>query len=222
MSNGPLLRPGDRIVFVGDSITADPEGYVSVCAQVLARAYPQGGIEVVNAGRPGETAADMARRFEREALGPCPTWVAISAGVNDAALAAGRGALGARLEAAAAAIEDMCVAGEAAGVRVALCTPTAFEDHWAGPAARANEFCAALAERLTDLATARGYVLVPMFAMCRRFAETQDQTGLDASRRWLTTDGVHMAPRGRYLMALTMLAALRVGAGLDDTEERSS
>jgi len=241
MSAEPLLRCGDRLVFLGDSITADPEGYVSVCAAVLSRAYPRAGIEVLNAGRPGETAAAMACRFERDVLAHRPSWVAISAGANDAALAAAGGALDEGLDATEAAIARMCAAAESAGVRVALCTPTAFEDHWQGPAGEANAFCAALTERLTELAAARGYVLVPMFEMCRRFHEAGGavlpspaspqgratlrlRSGLAESasccdrRHRLTTDGVHMAPQGRCLMTFTMLAALHVGAGVLDRE----
>ncbi len=213
----PLLRPGDRIVCIGDSITADPDGYVALCRDVIQRAYPEAGIELINAGFAGQTAAEMALRFQRDVLSRTPTWVTISAGTNDAARAV-TGQEPEQMQESQRAFERMCALAETAGIRIALCTPTAFEDHWQhGSAQQANKLLSVLTEWLEELAAARGHLLVPMFEMCRRAHAGGGRTNEAAVR--LTTDGVHMTPQGRYLMALTMLAALGVGRGINKQED---
>jgi len=203
-----LLRAGDRIVCLGDSITADPEGYVTMAGQVLGLSRPDDGIEVINAGVCGNTAADLLARFKRDVLADEPTWVTISAGVNDAARSVPP-------EEYAQAVTSMVDLAQAERLQVALCTPTRFEDPDAsGWAEELNRSLATYNTWLERTAARRGCLLVPMFRMFRRVMEAPDVVG----ELWLTSDGCHMSPVGRYLMGLTFLAAFRVSLTADPGE----
>ena len=203
-----LLRSGDRVVCLGDSITADPEGYVTMADQVLRLSRPDDEIELINAGVCGNTAADMLARFERDVLADEPTWVTIGAGVNDAARPVPP-------EKYAEAVASMIDLAQAQRLQVALCTPTRFEDPEAsGWADELNRTLAAYSEWLERTADQRGCLLIPMFEAFRVAMETPDVAG----ELWLTSDGCHMSPVGRYLMGLTFLAAFRVSLTGDPNE----
>ncbi|MBM3471801.1 MAG: SGNH/GDSL hydrolase family protein [Armatimonadetes bacterium] len=192
------LKPGDRLVCLGDSITADPHGYVAMAQQVLSLSRP--GITVINAGVPGETAANMAARFDSDVLAHRPSWVTISAGGNDAV----RQIPLAEYE---RALQDMIGAARSAGARVGLCTPTPFEPQFTdAPVDRVNALIAQYAAWVAQAATEHDLLLIPMHETFRLVQEASDPA--DPAR--LTQDGVHMSPMGRYVMGLTFLAAFGV------------
>lgn len=69
------------IVAFGDSTTAARQG-VTVYAALLESALA--GASVINAGVPGDTTAESARRFEKDVLARKPDLVIIQFGINDA------------------------------------------------------------------------------------------------------------------------------------------
>jgi lysophospholipase L1-like esterase len=187
-------------VCIGDSITADPEGYVTMARQVLRLARPDDRIELINAGVSGNAAANMLARFEAHVLQAGATWVTISAGVNDAA----RGVPPEQYARALTAMVDMA---QRAAIQVGLCTPTRFEDPGPGNWARdLNQTLGGYAEWLEQTASERGCLVIPMFETFRLAMEASGPS----DELWLTQDGCHMSPTGRYLMGLTFLAAFRV------------
>src|SRR5262249_11145816 len=65
------LRKGDRIVFLGDSITQGgvaPKGYVTLIKNALAEQYKGLGLTVIGAGISGNKVPDLQRRLERDVL----------------------------------------------------------------------------------------------------------------------------------------------------------
>jgi lysophospholipase L1-like esterase len=76
------LKAGDRIVTLGDSIT-QAGGYQVLMQKVLARFYPDLGVEIVNAGIGGHKSPDMAARLQKDVIDKKPTIVTVSCGVND-------------------------------------------------------------------------------------------------------------------------------------------
>ena len=90
-----IFSHNDRIVFAGDSVTdmgtnnnvggvADPcRGYVRIIDNLLAAAYPELLVHVVNAGISGNTSTALLDRFDRDVLACDPQWVAILIGIND-------------------------------------------------------------------------------------------------------------------------------------------
>ena len=87
-----IFLPGQRIVFIGDSITdcgrrdfAQPygNGYVSLVQALVTAAHPELGLTWVNRGVGGDTVRDLRARWERDAVGPRPDWLSVKIGIND-------------------------------------------------------------------------------------------------------------------------------------------
>ena len=81
------LHDGDRVVFYGDSITAQRR-YTRFAEDAIVSRYPQMRIEFYNAGVSGDTAegghaGDMETRVKRDVLPLHPTVVTIMLGMND-------------------------------------------------------------------------------------------------------------------------------------------
>src|SRR5258708_6696384 len=80
------LAKGERIVFLGDSITqagAAPGGYVALAKDAIARKHPDLEIEVIGAGISGNRVPDLEARLEKDVLAKMPTLVIIYIGIND-------------------------------------------------------------------------------------------------------------------------------------------
>src|SRR4051812_31104937 len=80
-----LVQSGQKIAFLGDSITAqgwsNPAGYVKLVVAGLAA----NGITIdpVPAGIGGHKSNDMLARLDHDVLSKKPNWVTVSCGVND-------------------------------------------------------------------------------------------------------------------------------------------
>ena len=86
VADGGSLQKGERIVFLGDSITqagAGPKGYVTVVREAIAGHHPDLGVEVIGAGISGNKVPDLEQRLERDVLSKKPTLVFIYIGIND-------------------------------------------------------------------------------------------------------------------------------------------
>ena len=87
-----LLGPGQKIVFIGDSITdcdrrgrAAPygHGYVSLVRSLLLARYPHLRLTIVNRGVAGDTTRELAARWQQDVLAERPDWLAVLIGIND-------------------------------------------------------------------------------------------------------------------------------------------
>src|SRR6516164_6792939 len=111
-----FFKKGDRIVFLGDSITEQYQ-YSSDIELYLTTRFPQGGMTFLNAGIGGDTATGGAGRFAAHVLAEKPTALTIDFGMNDGRYG------GYNADWAKQYInktEDMLKAAQKAGVRVAL------------------------------------------------------------------------------------------------------
>jgi lysophospholipase L1-like esterase len=80
------LQKGDRIVFLGDSITAGgvrEGGYVTLIGEGVAKHHADLGIEIIGAGISGNKVPDLQKRLDRDVLDKKPTLVVIYIGIND-------------------------------------------------------------------------------------------------------------------------------------------
>jgi lysophospholipase L1-like esterase len=75
------LMDGDRLVAIGDSVTADRLGWFELLKASLDVAG-RVGVEVVNLGLSGDTTADVLERLDVVETA-CPTWVLVMLGTND-------------------------------------------------------------------------------------------------------------------------------------------
>ncbi|MBP1993125.1 SGNH/GDSL hydrolase family protein [Paenibacillus eucommiae] len=87
-----LLHEGQKIVFIGDSITDcgrkdDPEnmggGYVRVIRDYLSIVRPEISLQVENRGISGETILDLKARWNEDIIELRPDWLSVSIGIND-------------------------------------------------------------------------------------------------------------------------------------------
>jgi acyl-CoA thioesterase-1 len=78
------FRPGACVVAVGESSTADLEGWAEILCHLLELRRPHDGIRLVNAGLSGQTTTQALSRFVATA-GCRPDWVICSLGGNDCA-----------------------------------------------------------------------------------------------------------------------------------------
>jgi hexosaminidase len=196
-------RPGERIVFLGDSIT-DQGGYLTLVADRL------GGPVTINRGLNGGIASDILNGAEQwgdaqPSLGAVletdhPTVCVIFLGINDLMQERAPG-----LEAFAENLRRIVDACHSAGARVVLGTPALAGEL---PAGR-NEHDAAIAsyaaaarrvaeESGAHFADVRGAVLT-------RLAQPH---GEPAHAGLLTYDGIHMLPEGNALLAEVFAAAI--------------
>jgi lysophospholipase L1-like esterase len=121
------LKKGDRIVFLGDSITAggvSPKGFVTLIKNELAEKHKELGIEVIGAGVSGNKVPDLQRRLEKDVLSKKPTLVVIYIGINDVWHGEKDPAKGTTPDKYEAGLKEIIGKIQAAGARVILCTPS--------------------------------------------------------------------------------------------------
>ncbi|GBC97919.1 Acetylxylan esterase [bacterium HR17] len=89
---GFRLQEGQKVVFIGDSITdcgrrdiAPPlgNGYVKFVSDLIAIRYPSLSLTTVNKGISGNTVADLRERWHDDVLTLKPDWVSVLIGIND-------------------------------------------------------------------------------------------------------------------------------------------
>ncbi len=74
------LKKGEKIIFLGDSITqggGGPKGYVTLVTKALAEKHKDLGITTVNAGISGNKVPDLQRRLQKDVIDKKPTIVII-------------------------------------------------------------------------------------------------------------------------------------------------
>lgn len=78
----PIFHDQDRVVFLGDSITASGL-YHSYLHLYYVTRFPSNRITMINSGISGDTASGMFGRLTKDVYAQQPTWVVLSAGMND-------------------------------------------------------------------------------------------------------------------------------------------
>ncbi|MFM2170795.1 MAG: hypothetical protein RI957_1024 [Verrucomicrobiota bacterium] len=196
------IKSGDKVAFLGDSITqqgkGSPTGYVNLVADGLAQHGVK--IEVIGAGISGHKSNQMLERLERDVLSKQPQWMTLSCGVNDV----WHGARGVPLDEYKKNITSIVEKAQAAGVKVILLTSTMIGEDQANPN---NQKLIPYNEFLKSLAKEKKCLLADLNERMQGAVKKANTPGKNA----LTGDGVHMAFPGNAMMAEGILAT----AGLD-------
>ena len=201
-----LVKDGQKVAFMGDSITAggwgSPGGYV----RLVVAGLEANGVKVtpIPAGIGGHKSDQMLARLKKDALDKQPNWMTLSCGVNDV----WHGARGIPLDqykTNITAILDQCAA---AGTKVVVLTATVIGEELDNDN---NKKLAPYNEFLRNLAKERKAPLADLYGMFESAIKaTPNTTGKPG--RLLTSDGVHMAPAGDQLMARGVLQAFGLDA----------
>ncbi|WP_246036870.1 MULTISPECIES: SGNH/GDSL hydrolase family protein [Cellulomonas] len=209
-----FLRPGDRVLLTGDSVTdwgrdrADPaslgHGYAGIVAALAGARRPEWDLTFLNRGVGGDTAAMLRDRWDVDALALEPTVVSVLIGVNDTWRRYDRGEVTTAEEYEEHLRALLTSARERLDARLVLVEPfvvpvTPGQHLW-----RADlDPRIAVVRRLAAELRA---VLVPADGLLAAVAART------SPERW-AYDGVHPTPAGHGLLAEAWLRAVGVGPG---------
>lgn len=197
---------GQKIAFLGDSITAGGARNGGYCRLVIDGLKKQ-GIEAtpVFAGISGHKSNQMLARLEKDVLCKKPDWMTLSCGVNDV----WHGKNGVKLPEYKTNITAIVDKAQAAGVKVMILTSTMIKEDQSGSL---NQQLIPYNDFLRELAKEKGCLLadlnVDMQQALKKFPK-------DAPKgKQLTRDGVHMNAYGNIMMASGILKSF----GLSDAK----
>ena len=201
-----LLRKGERIVFLGDSITqggVKPNGYVSLISETLSEQYPDLGIEIIGAGISGNKVTDLQRRLDSDVLEKHPTLVVIYIGIND--VWHWRRDNGTPKDVYEAGLRDVIGRIKSTGAGVVLCTPSVIGEKPDG----SNQFDAMLEEYSAISRLVAGDTQSTLCDLRKAFLEHLTvHNSANEEQGILTTDGVHLNDAGNRFVAGQVLKSL--------------
>jgi len=208
-ADGPLaLKKGDRIVFLGDSITAGgvgAQGYITVMKNTLNEKQKDLAIELVGAGISGNKVPDLQKRVERDVVAKKPTIVFIYIGINDVWHGEKDPTRGTPKDKFETGLKEVIGKITAAGGQVVLCTPTVIGEKKDG----ANKLDAQLDEYAEISRKVAKELKLPVCDLRKAFVEHLKTSNAENKEAGiLTTDRVHLNPAGNKLVAESMLKAL--------------
>ena len=203
-----LVKEGEKIAFLGDSITAagysNAGGYVKLVGTGLAANGTK--VELIGAGWSGHKSNQMLERLERDVLSKKPQWMTLSCGVNDV----WHGPNGIPLPDYEKNITAIVDQAQQAGIKVVILTSTMIGEDQNNPNNQKlepyNQFLRKLAKEKNCKLADQNADMQATLATARKASTSKGNL--------LTTDGVHMAFAGDLMMASGVLKSL----GLDTKE----
>ncbi|MFT5634219.1 MAG: lysophospholipase L1-like esterase [Rubritalea sp.] len=197
------VKSGEKIAFMGDSITAagaKPNGYVRLVISGLEAV----GVKTtaIPAGISGHKSNQMLARLDKNVLSKKPEWMTLSCGVNDV----WHGKRGVLLEDYKKNITKMVDQCQAADIKVMLLTSTMIKEDQKN---KQNQTLKGYNDFLIELAKEKKCLIADLNA--------DMQAAIDASAdkkggKLLTRDGVHMNADGNKMMATGLLKSFGLDA----------
>ena len=205
-----FFQKGDKVVFLGDSITEQYQ-YSTDIELYLTTRFPDWNLTFLNAGIGGDTANGGSGRFKTHVLDEKPTAVTINFGMNDAGYGTfNPGANKVYVEKTTAMVE----AAKKAGARVALISPNAVDsrkrDNFKIYLETQKQFYAPLKE----IAEKTGQTFVDQYATTRMALERIQHDNADKVVPF--GDGFHTASPGGLLMAHAILTGMNAPARVSE------
>ncbi|MGE0609343.1 MAG: GDSL-type esterase/lipase family protein [Pirellulales bacterium] len=200
------LKKGDRVVFLGDSITqagAAPGGYVTLVAKDLAEKQPDLGIEVIGAGISGNRVPDLEKRLQKDVLDRKPTVVVIYIGIND--VWHWQNGRGTTKEDFTAGLKRIIGKITDQGARVILCTASVIGEKYDGSNPQ-DKMLAEYCQLSREVAQETKSQLLDLNKAFLGHLKSENKDNAD--KNILTSDGVHLNPAGNRFVADHMLQAL--------------
>lgn len=198
---GCLLRPGDRMVFFGDSIT-EQRIYTRYVMDYFALRYPGRKFEFRNAGWVSDTAAKGLDRLQRGVLDLKPTVVSICFGMNDAGVTAYDQKIYDRYIGGMKQIIDEL---RTRNIKVVLLTPGCVDESKAARLAGYNATLGRFAKQLCEFAAQQS---IPCYNIHEPMLATLNRAKAADPAFVMMNDGVHPQPSGHMVMAYGLLKAM--------------
>lgn len=214
------VKNGDKIAFMGDSITAAgvaKDGYITLVMEALKKE----GLTVssVPAGINGHKSSDMLARLDYDVISEKPQWMILSCGVNDVwhfkLSLNGQTLQGVSLEDYKKNITAMIDKARAANIQVMILTSTLIGED---PERELNKNLIPYNDFLSEIAKKENCLLADVNKDMRAALKTipdvkgpaimfgEPEYKRDIKNK-LTTDGCHMNPMGNIIMAKGILRA---------------
>jgi lysophospholipase L1-like esterase len=202
------VKPGEKIAFLGDSITQGGANNASGYVRLVISGLEANGIKatMIPAGISGHKSNQMLERLDRDVITKKPDWMTLSCGVNDV----WHGANGVPLDAYTKNIAEIVDRAQAAGIKVMILTATMIREDAANDE---NRKLAPYNDFLRKLAVEKKCLLADLNADMQAALKPGPHHD-----HQLTSDGVHMNPLGDRLMARGILKAF----GLSDAELKTA
>ena len=205
-AKGFKIKKGDRIVFLGDSITqagARPNGFVSLVRNAIHERFPELGVKVIGAGISGHKVPDLEKRLDRDVISKKPTVVVIYIGINDVWHSlSGRGTSKKDYEEGLIRLIDRI---EKVNAKVILCTPSVIGEKTDGSNKldkMLDEYCAISRK----VAKAKSCAMLDLRKRFLKYLKKNNPK--NQPRNVLTVDGVHLNATGNRFVTDCMLDAL--------------
>lgn len=202
------LKKGDRIVFLGDSITAGGnagKGYIQVIRNEMAEKQKDLGIECIGAGISGNKVPDLQRRVDKDVIAKKPTIVFIYIGINDVWHGEKDPKRGTAPDVFESGLKEVVGKCTKSGAQVILCTPTVIGELPGG----ANSLDSKLDEYANITRKVAKELNLNLCDLRKAFVDNiQANNPQKKAAGILTTDRVHLNEAGNKVVAQTMLKSL--------------
>ncbi|MBM3994968.1 MAG: SGNH/GDSL hydrolase family protein [Planctomycetes bacterium] len=202
------LKKGDRIVFLGDSITAggnSGKGYIQVIRGHLADKKKDLAIECIGAGISGNKVPDLQKRVDKHVVARKPTIVVIYIGINDVWHGEKNPKNGTAPAAFEAGLKEVIGKCTNAGAQVVLCTPSVIGELPGG----ANNLDKKLDEYSDISRKVAKEMNLNLCDLRKAFVDhLQANNAQKKASGILTSDRVHLNEAGNRLVAQTILKTL--------------
>ncbi|MFT5129895.1 MAG: lysophospholipase L1-like esterase [Rhodothermales bacterium] len=203
-----ILKKGDRVAIVGDSITEQKQ-YSKFMELYLLACVPQLDLTVYQFGWSGERAPGFANRMENDFVPWAPTVVTTAFGMNDGSYRPFDARIGKAYEDGTRRIQDRC---QKLGARMIVGGPGPVDtDSWRRNEPDADQFyndnLGQLSAIAAKLAKERGFVYASLHP--QMMAVMKDaKAALGPDYHVCGGDGVHPSANGHLVMAYAFLKAM--------------
>ncbi len=204
----PAVKTGEKIAFLGDSITQGGANNASGYVRLVINGLEANGIKatMIPAGISGHKSNQMLERLDKDVISKKPDWMTLSCGVNDV----WHGANGVPLDAYKKNITTIVDRAQAAGIKVMILTATMIREDATNSE---NQQLAPYNTFLRTLAAEKKCLLADLDADMHAALKPGPHHD-----HQLTSDGVHMNPLGDRMMARGILKAF----GFSDAELKTA
>ncbi len=203
-----VLKKADRIVFLGDSITAGGnagKGYIQVIRNALAEKKKDLAIDCIGAGISGNKVPNLQSRVDKDVIAKNPTIVIIYIGINDVWHGESNPKNGTSPEAFESGLKEVIGKCTKAGAQVILCTPTVIGEIPAG----GNKSDPKLDEYGNISRKVAKELNLNLCDLRKAFVDhIAANNEAKKDKGVLTTDRVHLNEAGNALVAKTILKSL--------------
>ena len=228
------VKSGDKMAFMGDSITAGGAGVDGYITLVID-AFKKEGLDVISipAGKSGHKSNDMLGRLDNDVISKSPQWMLLSCGVNDVwhfQLRLGKNTFtGVPLEDYKKNITAIIEKAQSANIKVMILTSTMIGED---PERELNKNMIPYNDFLRQIAKEKKCLLadlnVDMQEAIKKIPDEKGPAKMFGERGYkrdiknkLTSDGCHMNKLGNIMMAKGILKAFGLSEDKIATAEKS-